>query len=110
MAERFVVVVDEVKLVHRLGDFGGSARGARLPPEVVAGWVRDLGAEVVERRPDPSDSGNPLMLAHFGPIENPATLAVELSGLPGLVDHGLFPGAMVKRVIVGTPDGSVRQL
>ena len=88
MAERFVVVVDEPKLVHRLGDFGVPLEVLDFAPEVVAGWVRDLGAEVVERRPDPSDSGNPLMLAHFGPIENPAA-PVELSGLPGLVDHGL---------------------
>ena len=109
MAERFVVVVDESKLVHRLGDFGVPLEVLDFAPEVVAGWVRDLGAEVVERRPDPSDSGNPLMLAHFGPIENPAVgrraLRPARAGGPRPV-----PGRHGEARIVGTPDGSVRQL
>ncbi len=34
-------------------------------------------------------------------VEDPAGLAAALEAVPGVVDHGLFPAAMVSEVIVG---------
>jgi hypothetical protein len=30
--------------------------------------------------------------------------------VPGIVEHGIFPGAMVERVVVARPDGRVDEL
>jgi ribose 5-phosphate isomerase A len=96
---RFLVVVDESKLVDQLGV-------GLLPVEVVPfGWqatarrLRDLGAEP-QRRDFTTDNGNYILDCAFGPIENPESLARELDRITGVVEHGLFIG-MAAEVHVG---------
>jgi ribose 5-phosphate isomerase A len=99
MTGRFIVVVDDAKLVERI--HGG------IPLEVVAfgeafviGRVEQLGAAGVTRRSALSDNGNPILDASFPPVDDPAGFGRELSGIPGLVEHGIFPATMVERVVV----------
>ena len=105
MAERFLVAVDESKLVERLGAFALPIEVLPFAQEVVAEWVRELGADPIDVRAERSDGGNVLLDAHFGAIDDPATLAARLAALPGLVEHGLFPSRMVERVIVAGSSG-----
>jgi ribose 5-phosphate isomerase A len=105
MAERFVVVADESKLVHRLGPFGTPLEVLDFAPEVVTARVRALGATSVTTRDERSDNGNPLLVAHFGEIADPPALAAALDAIPGLVEHGIFPGTMVERVVVAGASG-----
>ena len=109
MAARFIVVVDESKLVEQLGAFGVPLEVLPFAPEVAAARVRELGATEVTRRTEPSDNGNLLMDAAFPPIEDPAALAARLREIPGLVEHGLFLSDCVERVIVAGP-GGVREI
>ncbi len=109
MADRFVVVVDETKLVDSLGPFGTPIEVLDFAPRVVASAVQALGAGEVTTRPLRSDNGNLVMVAHFGTITDPVALAAELAAVPGLVEHGIFPGSMVERVVVAGADG-VREL
>lgn len=100
MGPRFVVVVDESKLVDRLGPFGTPLEVLDFAPRVVAARVQALGASDVTTRTRRSDNGNLLMDARFGTIADPVGLAAELAAIPGLVEHGIFPGSMVERVVV----------
>lgn len=109
MAERFLVVVDEAKLVPRLGRFGLPVEALPFCPGIVERRLRALGAASVTRREGLSDNGNVLLDAAFGEIADPAVLAPRLAAIPGLVDHGLFLAELVERVIVGGPDG-VREI
>ena len=105
MAARFLVVVDESKVVQNLGPFGLPLEVLPFSPDVVAEQVVRLGARGIERRDEPSDNGNVLLRADFGLIEDPPALGVRLKAIAGLVDHGIFPGTMVERVIVAGTDG-----
>jgi ribose 5-phosphate isomerase A len=109
MSDRFVVVVDESKLVDHLGPFGTPLEVLEFAPGVVAAWVEALGSGPVTTRARRSDNGNLLMDAHFEAIADPGTLAADLAAIPGIVEHGLFPASMVERVIVAGSDG-VREL
>jgi ribose 5-phosphate isomerase A len=109
MAARFVVVVDESKLVPQLGRCGLPLEVVEFAPGVVAERVRELGASRVTTRAERSDNGNLLLDAAFGRIEDPAALARALDAIPGLVEHGLFLADRVERVIVGGRDG-VREI
>jgi ribose 5-phosphate isomerase A len=107
MADRFIVVVDDTKLVDGMT--------GPIPIEVVEFAldvvVRDLaglGASDAPRRPEPSDNGNPIVDAAFGPVEDPRALALTLSTIPGIIEHGIFPAEMVERVVVAGDD--VREL
>jgi ribose 5-phosphate isomerase A len=109
MADRFIVVVDESKLVDHLGPFGTPLEVLDFAPGVVAAAVLALGADDVTTRDRRSDNGNLVMDAHFGTIADPGALAAQLAAVPGLVEHGIFPGAMVERVVIAGTSG-VREL
>jgi ribose 5-phosphate isomerase A len=109
MAPRFIVVVDESKIVPALGPFGTPLEVLTFAPGVVASRVEALGATSVTTRDAPSDNGNLIMDAHFGTIEHPAALARELADVPGIVEHGIFLSPMVERVVVAGTE-AVREL
>ena len=109
MAPHFVIVVDESKLVPALGPFGTPLEVLDFAPKVVAQSVRDLGATEIRIREKRTDNGNLIMDAFFGLIENPPARAEQLERIPGIVEHGIFRGSMVERVVVASPDG-VREL
>lgn len=106
MADRFIVVVDESKLVDRLGAFGLPLEVLPFAPAVVAARVRALGAATITTRDGLSDNGNVLMDADFGAIADPAGLSRDLASIPGLLEHGIFPAQMVERVVVAGADGT----
>ena len=105
MSPRFIVVVDESKLVDQLGPFGMPLEVLDFAPGVVESRVRRLGAHDVTIRKHRSDNGNLLMDASFGTIPDPLALAAALAAVPGIVEHGIFPGTMVERIVIAGPDG-----
>ncbi|MGZ5324491.1 MAG: ribose-5-phosphate isomerase RpiA [Solirubrobacterales bacterium] len=99
-AERFIVIADSTKPVDRIV--------APVPLELaaygLASTLRRLGDEVgpVEIRPDTPPSPDGGVIADLlCDVKDPAGLAASLESVPGVVDHGLFPAAMVSEVIVG---------
>jgi len=109
MTDRFVVVVDESKLVPALGPFGTPLEVLDFAPGLVAAAVERLGSGPVTTRDRRSDNGNLVMDAHFPAIHDPEAMSAALASIPGIVEHGIFPAAMVERVIVAGVDG-VREL
>jgi ribose 5-phosphate isomerase A len=107
---RLIIVVDESKLVERLGD-----RDA-VPVEVVPfGWrtteerLRRLGASPVLRDgPDGgaylTDGGHYILDCTFHGIADAGELRDRLDRAVGVVEHGLFIG-MTSQVVIGTPAG-----
>jgi ribose 5-phosphate isomerase A len=106
---RNIIIVDESKLTPRLGTKWA------LPVEVVPfaraaeeRFMTSIGATVTlrskEGRPVATDQGNLLLDARFGPMEKPATIAEQLNGRAGIVEHGLFLG-LANDVIVAGQEG-----
>jgi ribose 5-phosphate isomerase A len=96
-SKKMVVVVDSAKAVAVLGKFP-------LPVEVIA-FARTVvekkivalgGAPKLRTKPDGSayitDNGNWILDCGFGQIVDPPALALALSNVPGIVEHGLFIG------------------
>jgi ribose 5-phosphate isomerase A len=111
----FLVVVDEGKLVQRLGTL------SPLPVEVVPfGWrshlpfLEGFGARAKLReepsgRPFETDNGNFVLDCRFqGGIADPAALDRALSDRAGILESGLFLGLATKVLVGG--EGGVRPL
>ena len=108
-SKRFVVVVDESKLVKQLGV-------RVLPVEVLpflwrstAERLAALGVSLVlrggEETPYVTDNGNLILdLTAEGGIKDPASFGIALKKITGVVEHGLFVG-MTDTVIVAGPHG-----
>jgi len=105
-AQQFVVIVDESKLVSRLGV------KAPVPVEVHPfGWrfaaksLESLGASVDLRRASGeafrTDNGNHILDARFRSLASAEKLAGQIDAIPGVVGHGLFL-KMADLVLVGT--------
>ena len=107
LAERFVVVVDESKLVERLGDFGVPVEVMDFGQDVVARRLRTEGARSVLVRAVTSDNGNLILDADFGLLDDPLDLADRLKAITGVIAHGIFPGELVAEVMVARSDGSI---
>jgi ribose 5-phosphate isomerase A len=104
-SRRRVIIVDETKLVERLG------RTRSLPVEVLpfawrmsARLLTGLGCKPVIRERDgeafETDNGNYILDSDFGEIADPAGLERAVKQVPGVVESGLFVG-IADVIIVG---------
>lgn len=106
----FLVIVDQSKLVHRLGEkFKVPVEVAQFGWQATARALEKLSGRPSLRRtnagePFITDGGNYILDCAFGPISSPADLAQELDSVVGVLEHGLFIG-MAGKVAIGAPDG-----
>lgn len=110
-AHQFVVIVDESKIVPRLGSRGP------LPVEIIlfeaathVRWLNTLGCRAElwlneNGQPAVTDNGNYLARCWFSEgIPDAYALARALADRPGIVEHGLFLN-MASQVIVAGSEG-----
>ncbi len=109
-SKRMAIVVDETKLVDRLGSLFA------VPVETVKfGWqatqqkLQALGANpslrlAANKKIFVTDGGNYITDCAFGPMEKPKEVAHHLDHVIGAAEHGLFLG-FAKQVFVGGRDG-----
>ena len=116
-ARKFIVVVDEGKLVKRLGE-----RWA-VPVEVlsfalgpVMRRLRDMGGEpelrmgVKKDGPVISDEGNLIVDVRFPKIDDPPLLEREINYIPGVLDNGIFANVATHVMIAPKDDGEIRTM
>jgi ribose 5-phosphate isomerase A len=111
---RMVVIVDESKIVKRLGE------RFTVPVEVVQfGWqvtcdrLTEIGATWALRETDAgpyvTDQGNYIVDCEFGAaLAEPGPIALAINNVPGVVEHGLFLD-IADHVVVAA-EGGVRVL
>jgi ribose 5-phosphate isomerase A len=107
---RLVVIVDESKLVSRLGQGPLPVEIVQFEAETHIRWLNTLGCRAELWREDDgqpivTDNGNYLARCWFpGGIADLQALAQTLAVRPGIVEHGLFLG-MASVVIVAGRQG-----
>ena len=110
-ADKFIVIVDESKVVDSLGEFPVPVEVLPDASRMVIKELEDMGAtceiRMAQRKDGPviTDNGNFVIDAKFAKIESPAHLEIDLNMIPGVVENGIF-SQMVDKVIIGTPEGS----
>jgi len=114
-SKRMIVIAEESKLVPKLGrfplpvevvPFGHTTTARRIAAVANAcGHPRMIPAlRTQDGAPYITDNGNHIYDCAFGAIESPAVLAVALSTIPGVVEHGLFVG-LASVLILGGEGG-----
>jgi len=95
VADRFVCIADESKLVERLGAFPLPVEVIPMAAAAVARTLARLGGRPVVRQGFTTDNGNVILdVAGLDIVDAPA-LELEVNNIPGVVTCGLFsrPGA-----------------
>ncbi|AKB19921.1 MULTISPECIES: ribose 5-phosphate isomerase A [unclassified Methanosarcina] len=110
-AKRFVVVADESKTSMQL-DKTVPVEVLPFAKELAVRKILELGGKpqlrsaVKKDGPVITDNGNFVLDVEFGLIKDPEALALQLSAIPGVVEHGIF--CNVDELYIGNKNGSVK--
>ncbi|MDQ3292603.1 MAG: ribose-5-phosphate isomerase RpiA [Bacteroidota bacterium] len=110
-SKKFIVIVDETKMVDTLGKFPLPVEIVPFASSLTIKKLQQLNCKVQIRQKDNkdfiTDNGNLIADCFFGEIPDPEVLNTQLHSIPGVVENGLFKKEMVHHVIVGHNDGRV---
>ncbi len=105
LADRFVCIADQSKLVDVLGRFP-------LPVEVIASAAAQvtrrfaaLGGTATLRAGVLTDNGHPILDVRGLKIADPLAMETEINQWPGVVTVGIFARHRARVCLLGTPDG-----
>jgi ribose 5-phosphate isomerase A len=108
-SKRVVIIVDESKMVQRLGT------KTVIPVEVIPLAVPLVLLQLTDSRVREkngqtfiTDNGNVILDWKRGPIDEPAVLEKQLKGMTGVVDSGIFAG--VANVVIVAGSTGVRKM
>jgi ribose 5-phosphate isomerase A len=105
-AARFVCIVDDAKVVARLGKFPLPIEVIPMARELVARRLATYGGRPVWREKCVTDSGNHILDVHDLTINDPPALEHELNQITGVVTVGLFAARPADVLLIGTASGT----
>jgi len=106
-SRRFVCIVDEQKVVERLGRFPLPVEVIPMARSLVARELARLGGEPVLREGFVTDNGNQILDVRGLDIADPAALETAINQVAGVVTVGLFARRPADVLLVGTAAGVV---
>jgi ribose 5-phosphate isomerase A len=109
LAERFICIADESKLVRTLGGYPLPVEVIPMARSLVARRLRAIGGEPVLREGFLTDNGCVILDVHGLAITDPPAMESEITQWPGVVTIGVFARNRASTCLLGTP-GGVRTL
>ncbi len=107
-SRRFVCIIDDTKLVDRLGEFPLPIEVIPMARSFVARELVKLGGSPEWRADFVTDNGNYILDVYNLRIIEPVRLEEDLNQIPGIVANGLFARRPADIVLIGTADGVTR--
>lgn len=104
-ASQFVCIVDDGKVVNRLGKFPLPIEVIPMARSLVARQLVTFGGRPVWRQGCVTDNGNHIIDVHDLSITDPPALEQQLNQITGVVTVGLFAVRPADVLLVGTPTG-----
>ncbi len=108
-ARRFLCIVDDTKLVARLGDFPLPIEVLPMAQALVKRKLLTLRAKPEWREGFVTDNGNHIIDVHDLPINNPIEMETRLNQIPGVLTVGIFAHRSADVLLIGHDDG-VREM
>ncbi len=99
-SKEFIVVVDESKMVDRIGGFPVAVEFLGFGKRLVANQLRRIGGDPICRKNFKTDNGNLIFDTKFY-IDDPLSLEDRINSIPGVLENGIFSRRRPERVIVG---------
>jgi len=105
VADRFVCIADESKLVARLGAFPLPIEVIPMATQSVARFMTQLGGTPVLRAGFTTDNGNVILDVSGLSINDPEALEAQVNHVPGVVTCGLFALSGADVALLATQNG-----
>lgn len=110
VAEEFICIVDESKIVDRLGTFPLPVEVIPMARSAVARQLVKLGGRPVYRENFTTDNGNIILDVHDLALDDPESVEYAINNLTGVVTNGLFAARPADVLLVSTKDGVEERL
>ena len=105
VAQTFICIVDETKVVDVLGRFPLPVEVVPMAASYVLRAIRGLGGNPQIRKDFVTDNGNIILDVHGMSIENAAEMEQTLNNIVGVVTNGLFAHRPANLMVVGGQNG-----
>ncbi|WP_417666919.1 ribose-5-phosphate isomerase RpiA [Pseudidiomarina sp.] len=105
VADKFICIADESKVVGRLGNFPVPVEVIPMARSYVAREIVKLGGDPVWRQGFTTDNGNVILDIHNFDILDPVQLEQQLNSIVGVVTNGLFAKRGANIAIIASPAG-----
>lgn len=105
VAQQFICIVDESKVVNHLGAFPVAVEVIPMARSFVARELVKLGGDPEYREGFITDNGNIILDVFNLTITTPVSLEDSINIIPGVVENGLFAHRLADKVLVAAADG-----
>jgi ribose 5-phosphate isomerase A len=112
VADEFVCICDQSKLVDTLGTFPLPVEVIPMARSHVARQLVKLGGDPLYREGVVTDNGNIILDVYNFPIDDPPAVEQQIDAIVGVVTNGLFARRPADLLLLANPQGvdSVRQV
>jgi len=105
VAKQFVCIVDETKVVTRLGRFAVAVEVLPMARSYAAREIVKLGGDPEYRNGFVTDNGNVILDVLFDNLQVPIKLEESINLITGVVENGIFARRTADVVLVAADDG-----
>ena len=105
VAQQFICIVDESKIVTHLGQFPVAVEVIPMARSLVARHLVKLGGDPEYREGFVTDNGNIILDVFNFPMNTLGTLEDSINVIPGVVDNGLFTHRLADKILVASASG-----
>jgi ribose 5-phosphate isomerase A len=105
LADRFICIADESKLVSTLGRFPLPVEVIAMAQAQIVRRFTAIGGRAVARAGKLTDNGHPILDVHGLSISDPLSMEAEVCQWPGVVEVGIFARHKARVCLLGTPGG-----
>ncbi len=108
-ARRFICIVDDSKLVGRLGTFPLPIEVLPMANDLVSRQLMKMRVHPIWREDFVTDNGNHILDVHDLQIANPVEMEARINKIPGVVTVGIFADRGADILLIASDDG-VREM
>jgi ribose 5-phosphate isomerase A len=105
-SRKFVCIVDDSKVVAKLGAFPLPVEVIPMARAYVARELSKLGGHPVLREGFTTDNGNVILDVHKMPLDSPARMEDTINGIAGVVTVGLFAHRGADVLLIASDSGT----
>jgi ribose 5-phosphate isomerase A len=105
LAQRFICIADQSKLVPVLGRYPLPVEVIAMASAQIVRRFAAIGGQARQREGVLTDNGHPILDVRGLQIEDPLAFETEVNQWPGVVTVGVFARHRAQVCLLGTPDG-----
>ena len=103
-SDNFICIIDDSKLVDKLGEFPLPVETIQIAQSLVALEMVKMGGRPVLRENFITDNGNIILDIHNLDISEPKKIEKNINNLPGVITNGIFALRPADKLLIGCED------